>query len=116
MKLDKVRQESRSKDESLRKIEESCQNLENKIRGKEQLCRNLQEKVFHIVYENHFIIYSLLLVNLQFLYPIFFKNKELEGQLDSKMELQSLSEKQYGQLSEKLKVKEEACISLQQKV
>nr|XP_010919436.1 kinesin-like protein KIN-14E [Elaeis guineensis] len=85
--LDKVRQESRSKDESLRKIEESCQNLENKIRGKEQLCRNLQEK-----------------------------NKELEGQLDSKMELQSLSEKQYGQLSEKLKVKEEACISLQQKV
>ncbi|KAG1354542.1 Kinesin-like protein KIN-14E [Cocos nucifera] len=43
--LDKVRQESRSKDESLRKLEENCQNLENKIKGKEQLCRNLQEKV-----------------------------------------------------------------------
>lgn len=45
MKLDKVRQESRSKDESLRKLEENCQNLETKIRVKEQLCRNLQEKV-----------------------------------------------------------------------
>ncbi|XP_073102043.1 kinesin-like protein KIN-14E isoform X2 [Elaeis guineensis] len=85
--LDKVRQESRIKDESLQKLEEHCQNLENKLRGKEQLCRNLQEK-----------------------------NKELESQLESKAESQNLSEKQYWQLSEKLKGKEEACITLQQKV
>ncbi|XP_038977497.1 kinesin-like protein KIN-14E [Phoenix dactylifera] len=85
--LDKVRQESRSKDESLRKLEENCQNIENKMRGKEQLCRNLQEK-----------------------------NKELEGQLESKVELQSLTEKQHWQLAEKLKAKEEAWMSLQQKV
>ncbi|XP_038982528.1 kinesin-like protein KIN-14E isoform X2 [Phoenix dactylifera] len=85
--LDKVRQESRIKDESFRKLEEHCQNLENKLRGKEQLCRNFQEK-----------------------------NKELESQLESKAVSQNLSEKQYWQLSEKLKGKEDACITLQQKV
>lgn len=50
------------------------------------------------------------------MYPIFLKNKELESQLESKVESQNLSEKQYWQLTEKLKGKKEACIYLEQKV
>ncbi|XXG49107.1 hypothetical protein AAC387_Pa02g3376 [Persea americana] len=85
--LDKARQESRQKEESIRKLEETCQNLENKLRSKDQIGRNQQEKV-----------------------------KELEGQLELKMELQNQSERQLLQLSEKLKGREEMCMHLQQKV
>ncbi|CAA7387648.1 unnamed protein product [Spirodela intermedia] len=42
--------------------------------------------------------------------------KELEGQLQSKADLQSLSDRQQFQVSEALKAKEEACMSLQQKI
>ncbi|URD87944.1 KISc [Musa troglodytarum] len=85
--IDKVRQESRTKDESLRKLEENFQNLENKLKEKEQLCRTLQEK-----------------------------NKELTNQLESNTESQSLSERKQWQLMEKLNGKEEAYAVLQQKV
>ncbi|CAL9757073.1 unnamed protein product [Musa acuminata subsp. burmannicoides] len=85
--IDKVRQESRTKDESLRKLEENFQNLENKLKEKEQLCRTLQEK-----------------------------NKELTNQLESNTESQSLSERKQWQLIEKLNGKEEAYAVLQQKV
>ncbi|KAI3947611.1 hypothetical protein MKX01_034276, partial [Papaver californicum] len=85
--LDKARQESRSKDESLKKLEENMQNLEFKVRSKDQLCKNQQEKV-----------------------------KELEGRIDSKMEVHNQSEKQVWQLNEKLKGREETCIGLQHKV
>ncbi|XP_020083974.1 kinesin-like protein KIN-14E isoform X2 [Ananas comosus] len=85
--LDKAKQDTRTKDETMRKLEENCQNLESKIRGKEQNYKNLLEK-----------------------------NKELENQLQSKMEFQSFSEKQQCQLSEKLKGKEEMCITLEKKV
>ncbi|KAI3896156.1 hypothetical protein MKX03_000276 [Papaver bracteatum] len=85
--LDKARQESRSKDESLKKLEENIQNLEFKVRSKDQLCKNQQEKV-----------------------------KELEGQIDSKMEVHNQSEKQVWQLNDKLKGREETCIGLQHKV
>nr|CAD1844496.1 unnamed protein product [Ananas comosus var. bracteatus] len=85
--LDKAKQDTRTKDETMRKLEENCQNLESKIRGKEQNYKNLLEK-----------------------------NKELESQLQSKMEFQSFSEKQQFQLSEKLKGKEEMCITLEKKV
>ncbi|KAF8377407.1 hypothetical protein HHK36_030784 [Tetracentron sinense] len=87
MMLDKAKQESRSKDESLRKLEENFQNLESKARGKDQICRNQQEKI-----------------------------RELEGQLESKTELPSQLEKQLLQLSERLKGKEEICMAFQQKV
>ncbi|OUZ99765.1 Kinesin [Macleaya cordata] len=87
MMLDKARQESKSKDESLRKLEENIQNLEAKARTKDQLCKNQQEKV-----------------------------KELEGQLDSKMEVHNQWEQQVWQLNEKLKGREETCIGLQHKV
>ncbi|KAL0913096.1 hypothetical protein M5K25_016528 [Dendrobium thyrsiflorum] len=86
-KIDKLKQECKSKDESLRKLEENFQNSESKVRGKEQMCRSLQEE-----------------------------NKELEVQLESKMELQSFSERQNLQLSEKLKATEETCVALQHKV
>ncbi|XP_072988679.1 kinesin-like protein KIN-14E [Typha latifolia] len=85
--LDKVKQEARMKDETLRKLEENCQNLENKVKGKEQNYKTLLEK-----------------------------HKEIESQLESRMEIQNLSERQQWQLAEKLKWKEEMCTTLQQKV
>ncbi|KAJ9670289.1 hypothetical protein PVL29_026684 [Vitis rotundifolia] len=85
--LDKARQESRSKDESLRKLEESLQHLEGKARGKDQIYKTQQEKI-----------------------------KELEGQLELKTSLHGQSEKQISQLSERLKGRDEVCCSLQHKV
>ncbi|XP_010254592.1 PREDICTED: kinesin-like protein KIF3B isoform X2 [Nelumbo nucifera] len=87
MLLDKARQECKSRDESIRKLEENFQSLESKVKGKDQISKNQQEKV-----------------------------KELEGQLELKTELQSQLEKQNWQLAEKLKGKEESCLVLQQKV
>ncbi|RVW57345.1 Kinesin-like protein KIN-14R [Vitis vinifera] len=85
--LDKARQESRSKDESLRKLEDSLQHLEGKARGKDQIYKTQQEKI-----------------------------KELEGQLELKTSLHGQSEKQISQLSERLKGRDEVCSSLQHKV
>lgn len=85
--LEKARQEARSKDESLRKLEESLQNLESKTKGKDQIYKNQQEKI-----------------------------KELEGTLELKTALHSQLEKQVSQLSDRLRGKEEICCSLQQKV
>ncbi|KDP29798.1 hypothetical protein JCGZ_18733 [Jatropha curcas] len=85
--LDKARQESKSKDESLRKLEENLQILENKARGKDNIYKNQQEKI-----------------------------KELEGQLELKSTLHSQSEKQVSQLSDRLKGREDICNALQQKV
>ncbi|KAG0473233.1 hypothetical protein HPP92_015090 [Vanilla planifolia] len=85
--VDKLRQECKAKEESLRKLEENILDLENKTKGKEQMSRTLQEK-----------------------------NKELEEVLQSKVELQNFSQKQLMQLSEKLKGREEACGALQHKV
>ncbi|KAF6165546.1 hypothetical protein GIB67_006436 [Kingdonia uniflora] len=82
--LDKVKQESRFKEESIRKLEENFQILESKAKSKDQFCKNQQEKV-----------------------------KELEGQLDSEMELHR---KQLHQLTEKLMGREESYTSLQYKV
>ncbi|KAE8701147.1 dof zinc finger protein DOF5.7-like [Hibiscus syriacus] len=85
--LEKARQESRSKDESLRKLEEILQNLENKVKGRDQVYKTLQEKI-----------------------------KELEGQLELKTSMHHQSEKQLSQLSDRLKGKEKIYASLQQKV
>ncbi|XP_062145480.1 kinesin-like protein KIN-14R [Alnus glutinosa] len=85
--LEKARQESKSKDESLRKLEENLQNLESKAKGKDQFYKNLQEKI-----------------------------KELEGQIELKKAMHSQSEKQVLQLSERLRGREEICSNLQQKV
>ncbi|XP_030455870.2 kinesin-like protein KIN-14R isoform X2 [Syzygium oleosum] len=85
--LDKARQESRSKDESLRKLEENLQSLENKTRSKDQTYKVQQERI-----------------------------KELEDQLQLKASLQNQSEKQVLQLSDKLKGREETFCVLQQKV
>lgn len=87
IKLEKARQESKSKDETLRKLEENFQNLESKAKGKDQFYKNLQEKI-----------------------------KELEGQIELKTAVHSQSEKQVSQLSERLKGREEICSNLQQKV
>ncbi|KAJ7953501.1 Kinesin-like protein [Quillaja saponaria] len=85
--LDKARQESKSKDESLRKLEENLQNLESKAKGKDHTHKNLQEKI-----------------------------KELEGQIEFKTAMHHQSERQVSQLSERLKGQEESCSNLQQKV
>lgn len=87
MKLDRARQESRSKDESLRKLEESIQHLEGKVRGKDQIYKSQQEKI-----------------------------KELEGQLELETALHGQSEKEISQLSERLKGRDEVCYNLQHKV
>lgn len=85
--LDKARQESRSKEESLRKLEENLQSIENKARSKDQTYKVQQERI-----------------------------KELEDQLQLKLALQNQSEKQVLQLSDKLKGREETLCALQQKV
>ncbi|KAL1833550.1 hypothetical protein ACET3Z_003201 [Daucus carota] len=85
--LDKAKQESRSKDESLRKLEDSLQNFENKARGKDQLYRTQLEKI-----------------------------KELEGQLEMRTALHSQSEKQISSLSERLNREEDVCSDLRLKI
>ncbi|XP_059644265.1 kinesin-like protein KIN-14R [Cornus florida] len=85
--LDKARQESRSKDESLRKLEDSLHSLESKASGKDQLYKTQQEKI-----------------------------KEIEGQLELKTALHNQSEKQLLHFSDRLKGREEICTNLQQKV
>ncbi|KAL9160716.1 hypothetical protein ABFS82_08G218700 [Erythranthe guttata] len=85
--LEKVRQESRSKDESVKKLEENLHNLENKAKGKDQVYKNQLDKI-----------------------------KELEGQIELKASLHCQSEKQVLSISEKLKAKEEYCSTLKQKV
>ncbi|KAL5755256.1 hypothetical protein ACOSP7_023476 [Xanthoceras sorbifolium] len=85
--LEKARQESKSKDESLRKLEENLQNLESRAKGKDQIYKSQHERI-----------------------------KELESQLVMKSNLHSQSEKQVSQLSDRLKGKEELCSGLQIKV
>ncbi|KAK4417012.1 Kinesin-like protein KIN-14R [Sesamum alatum] len=85
--LEKARQESRSKDESLKKLEENLHSLESKAKGKDQAYKNQVDKI-----------------------------KELEGQVEVKASLHCQSEKQVLHLSERLKGKEESCSRLQQKV
>ncbi|PIN15034.1 hypothetical protein CDL12_12326 [Handroanthus impetiginosus] len=85
--LEKARQEARSKDESLKKLEENLHSLESKAKGKDQVYKNQLDKI-----------------------------KELESQLELKTSLQCQSEKQVSHLSERLKGKEESCSRLQQKV
>ncbi|GAV68571.1 Kinesin domain-containing protein/Malectin domain-containing protein [Cephalotus follicularis] len=85
--LDKARQEARSKDESLRKLEETMQNLESKAKGKDHIYKSQLEKI-----------------------------KELEGQLELKTTLHCQSDKQLAQLVDRLKGREESCSGLQQKV
>lgn len=87
LKLEKSKQELRSKDDALHKLEENYQNLEAKAKGKDQLLKNQQGKV-----------------------------NELESQLESKTELIRQLEKQLLQLSEGMKGKEETCSNVQQKV
>ncbi|CAI9111414.1 OLC1v1011635C2 [Oldenlandia corymbosa var. corymbosa] len=85
--LDKVKQESKSKDESIKKLDESLQNLESKARGKDATFKILQDKI-----------------------------KDLESQLESKSFSQLQSEKQVSHLSDILKGKDQICASLQEKV
>lgn len=87
LKLDKARQECRTKDESLKKLEDSLHSFESKAKGKDQFYKNQQEKI-----------------------------KELESQLELKTSLHSQSEKQVFHLSERLKGNNETCTCLQQKV
>lgn len=85
--LDKAKQELRSKEDAMRKLEEGFQNVEGKAKVKDQLFKNQQEKF-----------------------------NELESQLASKTELCRQLEKQLLQLSEGKKEKEEICSDFQQKV
>ncbi|VFQ99663.1 unnamed protein product [Cuscuta campestris] len=85
--LDKARHDSRSKDESLKKLEDSLRIIESKTREKEQAWKSQQDEI-----------------------------KELKGQLESKMSLHSQSEKQILLMSDRLKGSEEMCSTLQQKV
>ncbi|KAK9162820.1 hypothetical protein Syun_003722 [Stephania yunnanensis] len=87
MMLDKAKQESRIKEESFRKLEENFQNLENSRRSKDQLCKSQLDKV-----------------------------KELQAQLDLKIESYNQMEKQLLYFNEQLKESEETCIILQNKV
>ncbi|KZV52020.1 hypothetical protein F511_10240, partial [Dorcoceras hygrometricum] len=87
MMLDKARQESKFKDESLKKLEENLQSLETKAKGKDQVYKNHLEKI-----------------------------KELEAQVEFKTSLQCQSEKQILYLSGSIKEKEEMSAKLQLKV
>lgn len=85
--LDKARQESKAKEESIRKLEETLVSFENKARCKDQTYKNHQEKI-----------------------------RDLEEQLGLKAASHSHSEKQLLQLQERLKGREETCAVLQLKV
>ncbi|KAJ7943755.1 Kinesin-like protein [Quillaja saponaria] len=85
--LEKARQESKSKDVSLRRLEENLQNLESKAKGKDHTHKTLQERI-----------------------------KELEGQFELKTAMYHQSERQVSHLSDRLIGKEESCSNLQQKV
>lgn len=87
IKLEKARQEARSKDEYVKKLEESLQNIESKAKGRDHIHKSQQDKI-----------------------------KELESQLDLKTTLHNQSEMQVSQLSDRLVGREEICFSLQQKV
>lgn len=87
LKLEKARQEARSKDEYVRKLEESLQNIESKAKSKDQIQKSQQDKI-----------------------------KELESQLDLKTALHNQSDMQVSQLSDRLIGREEICYGLQQKV
>ncbi|KAF3447269.1 hypothetical protein FNV43_RR12449 [Rhamnella rubrinervis] len=85
--LDKSKQELKSKEDALCKLEETLHNLEGKVKSKDQLFRSQQEIVI-----------------------------ELETQFDSKKKLCRQLEKQLLELSEETKGKEEICLNFQQKV
>ncbi|KAK1581632.1 hypothetical protein Q3G72_007552 [Acer saccharum] len=85
--LEKTKQELRSKDDALQKLEENVLNLKCKAKSKDQLCKNQQGKV-----------------------------NELESQLESKTELCKLLEKQLLQHSERMKGEDEICSNFQRKV
>lgn len=85
--LDKAKHESRSKDESLKKLEESLRSIESKGREKEQVSKSQQDEI-----------------------------KELKAQLELKTSLHCQSEKQILHISDRLKGSEETCATLQQKV
>ncbi|KAK4263065.1 hypothetical protein QN277_028541 [Acacia crassicarpa] len=85
--LEKARNDCRTKDDSIRKLEENQQNLESKAKGKDNVHRNLQETI-----------------------------KELECQIDSKIVMQKQLERQLLELSNKLKGKDETCNALQHQV
>ncbi|XP_057973799.1 kinesin-like protein KIN-14R isoform X2 [Malania oleifera] len=87
MMLDKAKQESKSKDDALHKLEENCHNLDGKAKGKVRICRNQQEKI-----------------------------NELEHQLGCKTRLCRQLEQQLLQLLEQVRVKEEISMALQEKV
>ncbi|XP_073034581.1 kinesin-like protein KIN-14R isoform X1 [Primulina eburnea] len=87
MMLDKARQESKFKDESLKKLEDNLQNLETKAKGRDQIYRNHLERI-----------------------------KELETQVEFKTSLQCQSERQILNLSHSIKENEEISAKLQLKV
>ncbi|XP_027094511.1 kinesin-like protein KIN-14R isoform X2 [Coffea arabica] len=85
--LDKLKQESRTKDDALRKLEENFHALESQAKNKDQFCRNQQEKV-----------------------------NELESQLAMKADSCSQMDRQLTELSMKVRVGEDIRANLQQKV
>lgn len=87
LKLDKAKQDLRSKDDALRRSDENFYNLEGKAKGRDQLCKIQEEKL-----------------------------TELEDQLASKAELCRQLERQLLQLSERMTEKEEICSNFQLKV
>ncbi|KAL5559937.1 hypothetical protein UlMin_036148 [Ulmus minor] len=85
--VDKSKQELRSKDEALRKLEETLHNLEDAAKANDQIFRRQQDKF-----------------------------NELEGQIEAKSKLCSQLEKQLRELSAEKKGREANCLNLQEKV
>lgn len=85
--LDKLKQESRAKDDALRKLEENFHALESQAKNKDQFCRNQQEKV-----------------------------NELESQLAMKADLCGHMDRQLTELSMKVRAGEDIRANLQEKV
>lgn len=87
LKLDKLKQELRFKDDALQKLEESFQNLEGKAKEECQLSRSQQERI-----------------------------NELEDHIAVKIDLCRRLENQLLKLSEEANGKSETCLNLQKKV
>ncbi|XP_078154287.1 kinesin-like protein KIN-14E isoform X1 [Carex rostrata] len=130
--IEKSKQEARLKDENIRKLEENCHNLENKLKGSN---KSLQEKVeiqkteFQATLEKQNRQFSekmkekdenirKLEENIHNLEnKLKGSNKSLQEKMEiQKTEFQATLEKQNRQFSEKLKEKDEICLTLHRKV
>ncbi|KAL6180146.1 hypothetical protein ACLB2K_046813 [Fragaria x ananassa] len=87
---DKLKQELRSKEDALRKVEENFQNLENKAKGDYQMCRSQQDKIDEL--EKQIVLKIDLSRRLE--NQLLQANEKAEAYLDLQRKVKELEHKQ----------------------